>query len=89
MFGESTDNINCQAYIIERKIYNCLVSYHKKQVISNQMNENRENTKGLFQIINKLTGNKAENPMPPSKDEELDDDFTTFFHEKKSTKYEI
>ena len=35
-----------------------------------------------------LTENKAENPMPTGKTaEELAEDFTTFFLEKKSTKY--
>ena len=54
-----------------------------KQVISNQINENRKNTKGLFQISNKLTGNKDENPMPSGKTaEELAEDFATFFLEK-------
>ena len=75
-------------YTKGRNIYNYPLIYHKKQVISNQIYKNRKNTKGLFQIINKLTGNKAENPMPPDKTaEELTDDFSTFFLEK-STKYE-
>ena len=41
-----------------------------------------------FQIINRLTGNRAVNGMPPGKTaEELAEDFATFFLEKKSTKY--
>ena len=38
--------------------------------------KNRKRTKGLFKIINKLTGNKVENPMPPGKTaEELAEEF--------------
>ena len=90
MFGESTDsNINGR---LTQKRETCTIAYlstTKEQVISNQINKNRKNSKGLSQIINKLTGNKAENPMPPGKtDKELAEDFTTFFLEKKSTKYE-
>ena len=55
--------------------------------MSNQINEIVKNTKGLFQIINKLTGNKAKNLMPPGKRaEECAEDFTTFFLEKKINK---
>ena len=63
MFGESTNNN-----------INDMLIYHKKQVISNEMNENRKDTKGLFfKIINKLTDKTAE---------ELAEDFITFFLEK-------
>ena len=63
-------------------MYNCLLIFHKKQVISNQINENRKNTKGLFQIINILTGNKDENQATRQTAEELVEDIPTFFLEK-------
>ena len=73
----------CQAYTKKRTIYNCLLIYHEKQVMSKQINENRKNTRELFQIINRLTGNKAKGPMPPGKTaEELTEDLATFFLEK-------
>ena len=43
----------------------------------------KKDTKKLFLLVNKLTGNTAQNPLPPNKtDEELNEDFARFFLSK-------
>ena len=51
-----------------------------------QVKDNRNNTKGLFNLVNRITNCKAENPMPLDKShEELVEECATFFLEKIKT----
>ena len=45
----------CQAYMKERNAYNRLLIYHKKQTISKKINENKNDTKQLFHLVNNIT----------------------------------
>ena len=43
----------------------------------------KNNAKELLLLVNKLTGNTAQNPLPPNKtDEELTEDFARYFLSK-------
>ena len=44
-----------------------LLVYHKKQAISNDINESKNDTKQLFHLINSITMSKTANPMPEEK----------------------
>ena len=57
--------------------------YFKQQSISKRVLYCERDTKELFHLINKLTGNTLQNPLPPIKtDEELAEDFAKFFLSK-------
>ena len=53
------------AYKKECNIYNRLLKFHKKQVISGMVIDAGRDTKKLYKIINNITGTKEDNPMPP------------------------
>ena len=72
-----------KAYIVERNKYNCQLCYFKQQSMSKRILECKNNAKEFFLLVNKLTGNTAQNPLPPNKtDEELAEDFARFFLSK-------
>ena len=69
-----------KAYTMERNKYICQLHYFKQQSISKKVLDCKRDTKELFLLINKLTGNTIHNPLPPNKtDEELTEDFAKFF----------
>ena len=48
-----------------------------------QVKDNKINTKGLFNLVNRIINPKTENTMPPDKDpEEPAEDLATFFLEE-------
>ena len=54
--------------------------YFKQQSISKRVLDCKKNTKELFLLVNKLTGNTMQNPLPSKMtDEELAEDFARFF----------
>ena len=68
---------------MERNKYIHQLHYFKQQSISKRVLDCKRDTKELFCLINKLTGNTIKNPLPPNKtDEELADDFAKFFLSK-------
>ena len=57
--------------------------YKKMQMISKKINENKNDTKKLFHLVNSITMSKAPNPMPEGKtDAQLAGEFATFFLNK-------
>ena len=57
--------------------------YFQKQSISKRVLDCKKDTKELFCLVNKLTGNTTQNPLPPNKtDEELAEDFAKLFLSK-------
>ena len=63
-------------------MYNRLLKYNKRQALPKQVKDNKNNTKSFFDLVNRITICKAENPMPPDKcPEELAEEFATFFFE--------
>ena len=69
-----------KAYTVERNKYICQLHYFKQQSISKRVLGCKKNAKELFLLVNKLTGNTMQNPLPPYKtDKELTEDLTRFF----------
>ena len=64
---------------MERNKYNHQLHYFKQQSLSKRIPDCKNNAKELFLLVNKLTGNIAQNPLPPNKtDEELPEDFARY-----------
>ena len=70
------------SYKKERNRYNKLLQFHKKQCITQKVLDNWKDTKGLFKLINKLTNNNKDNPLPNRPLEVLAEEFATYFLEK-------
>ena len=68
---------------MERNRYICHLHYFKKQSISKRVLDCKKDTKELFCLVNKLTGNTTQNSLPPNKTEEqLAEDFAKFILSK-------
>ena len=59
--------------------------YHKKQIMSKKIPENRKTTKQLFKIVNKATNSNQQNPPPDRNPKELAEEFTDYFLNKIKT----
>ena len=54
--------------------------YFKQQSINKRVIDCKRDTKELFSLVTKLTGNTTQNPLSPNKtDEELAEGFAKFF----------
>ena len=53
-----------KAYQGERNIYNRLLIYKKRQLISKQVNDSKGNTKKLYRLTAHLAGINTDNPLP-------------------------
>ena len=74
------------AYAKERNIYNRLLTFQKKQMLSKLINNSNKDTKKLFNLVNNLTGSKYSNKMPEGQtDSILAKELATFFHKKLKT----
>ena len=72
-----------KAYTMKRNKYICQLHYFKQQSISKRILDCKRDTKELFLLINKLTGNTIQNPLRLNKaDEKLTKDFAKFFLSK-------
>ena len=61
-----------KSYTAKRNKYNHQLHYFKQQSLRIRILDCKNNAKELFLLVNKLTGNTAQNPLPPNKtDEEL------------------
>ena len=70
-------------YKKERNTYSRLLKYHKIQSLTKHVKDNKNNTKGPFSLVNRITNSEVENSMPLDKiSEELVEEFATFFWEK-------
>ena len=68
---------------MERNRYIWLLHYFKKQSVSKKVLDTKKDTKELFHLVNRLTGNTTQNPVPPNKTgKELAEDFAEFFLSK-------
>ena len=68
---------------MERYRYIHQLHYFKQQSIRKRVLDCKRDTKELFCLVNKLTGNTTLNPLPPNKThEELAEGFTKFFLSK-------
>ena len=71
------------AYKAMRNQYRNKLNYHKKQFLSGAIKEMHGDTKKLYQLINNLTSNVSENPMPDCADDAKQaEDFADFFLNK-------
>ena len=60
-----------------------MITYNKTNTVCGQILDAKNNTKELYKIVNKLTEGKDTNPLPPNvTDQELAEDFATYFLEK-------
>ena len=74
---------NWTAFKVERNIYNKLIIYKRRQVISKIVNDLRGDTKALYKLTTNLTSQTTSNPMSHSdSNEKLAEDFASFFLEK-------
>ena len=68
---------------MERNRYIHQLYYFKQQSISKRALDCKTDTKELFCLVSKLTGNTTQNPFPPNKtDQELAGGFAKFFLSK-------
>ena len=67
----------------ERKKYTAMIRRAKTHMLSSQVIEAGKDTKKLFRFIDKMTGKNKSNPLPPSRNnEELAEEFASFFINK-------
>ena len=60
-----------------------MIKYKQRDHIHNWINATTGNSKKLYQLITKLTGQNKSNPLPASaSNEELADEFANYFFEK-------
>ena len=69
-----------KAYKVERNVYNRLLSYKKKQLITKQVIDCKGDNKKLYKLMAHLTGARSDNPLPPhDSDESLANQFADYF----------
>ena len=69
-----------KAYQVERNIYNRLLNYKKKQLISKQVIDTKGNNKKLYKFTVHLAGINTDNPLPfHDSDESLANHFADYF----------
>ena len=69
-----------KAYTMQQNRYIWLLHYFKKQSINKTVLDCKKDTKELFCLVNRLTGNTTQIPLPSNKtNEELAEDFAKFF----------
>ena len=75
-----------KAYKRERNRFITMIKYKKRDHIHNQISSTTGNSKKLYQLITKLTGQNKSNPLPTStSNEHLADEFANYFLKKSST----
>ena len=71
------------AYKRERNRYKNMINYYKQSVLSSKIKKAKGDTRSLYSVLNNMTENKKENPMPPDVDEEtLCEEFADYFLSK-------
>ena len=72
-----------KAYKVERNVYNRLINYKKRQLISKEATDLKGNNKKLYKLMAQLAGIKTANPLPPyNSDESLANKFADHFISK-------
>ena len=69
-----------EAYKVERNVYNRLLIYKKRQLITKQVMDLRGNNKKLYKLMAHLARIRTDNPLPPhNSDESLANHFADYF----------
>ena len=77
------ENHHWQAFKDLRKKYQQALKRAKRSFIRNGIDSCKMDTKQLYKLVNSLTGNKNENPLPQGfRDKDQADEFANFFVEK-------
>ena len=72
-----------KAYKSERNRFITMIKYKKRDYLHNQISATTGNSKKLYQLITNLTSQNKSNPLPaPTSDENLVEEFATYFLEK-------
>ena len=54
-----------KAFKVQRNVYNRLLNYKKRQLISKQVTNLKGNNKKLYKLMAQLAGIRTDNPLPP------------------------
>ena len=77
------EQLHWKAYQRERNRFTTMIKYNKRDHLQNQISATTGNSKKLYQLITNLTGQNKSNPLPSStSDENLADEFATYFLEE-------
>ena len=69
-----------KAYKVERNVYNRLLIYKKRQLITKQVIDSKGDNKKLYKLMAHLSGARSDNPLPPyDSDESLANQFADYF----------
>ena len=69
-----------KAYKVERNVYNRLLIYKKRQLITKQVIDSKGDNKKLYKLMAHLTGARTDNLLSPhDSDESLANQFTDYF----------
>ena len=69
-----------KAYKVKRNVYNRLLIYKKRQLITKQVMDSKGNNKKLYKLMAHLSGIRTDNPLPPhNSNESLANHFADFF----------
>ena len=72
-----------KVYKVERNVYNRLLIYKKRQLITKQVMDLKGNSKKLNKLMAQLAGIRTDNPLPPhNSDESLANHFADYFISK-------
>ena len=72
-----------KAYKVERNVYNRLLVYKKRQLITKQVTDLKGNNKKLYKLMAQLARIRTDNPLPPhNNDESLTNHFADYFISK-------
>ena len=72
-----------KAYKVKRNVYNRLLIYKKRQLITKQVMDSKGNNKKVYKLMAHLSGIRTDNPLPPhNSDESLANHFADYFISK-------
>jgi exonuclease III len=83
VWRKNKTTVNWNRYKKERNKYTNMINDTKLRILSENIEECRNDTKKLYQLINSITGIKSENLLPSNgSDSELAEEFSNYFFEK-------
>ena len=72
-----------KAYKVERNMYNRLLIYKKRQLITKQVMDSKDNNKKLYKLMAHLSGIRTDNPLPShNSNESFANHFVDYFVSK-------
>ena len=79
------DQSHWKAHKEERNRFNTMLNYKKRDHVCKQISATTRNSKKLYQLITKLSGQNKSNKLPAStSSERLPEEFANYFLEKKT-----